>query len=57
MVKAVVEEFENKRNNDNPKLYFIWTKSLILVDMHKIEVKLFRTCSKQANCSIILIKN
>jgi len=39
MVKTVVEEFENKIKNDIQSFNLIYTKSLTLADMHKIEVK------------------
>lgn len=54
MVKTVVEEFENKRKNDIQSFNSIYTKSLTLADMHKIEVKKSRTCSRQINRENIL---
>lgn len=46
MVRTVVDEFENKRKNDIQSFNSIYTKSLTSADMHKIEVKKPRTCSK-----------
>jgi len=43
MFKTVVEEFENKRNNDIQSFNSFYIKSLTLADMHTIDVKKLRT--------------
>jgi len=48
MVKTVVKEFEKKKN-DIQSFNSIYTKSLTSTDIHKIEVKKIRTCSKKIN--------
>jgi len=54
MVNTILEEFEKKRKNNIQSFNSIYTKSLISADMHKIEVKKPRTCSKQTNRENIL---
>jgi len=54
IVKTAVDEFENKIKNDIQSFNLIYTKSLTLADIHKIEVKKLRTCSKQINRENIL---